>query len=304
MQQRINVKPIIPYFSQNPLDRLDQLRRNDDAIYEYLQTASIKYILCDGNSIIIDKTSQNCFFSQEVIDEYMINDNQIVLLGVFENMTYCAISLKKSLQEVHEKVALREYVLHQEICQNEMGILAQAFSLIQWHEAHKFCSSCGHATLMTQGGFRRDCINCHKEHFPRVDPVVIMLVTHNDYCLLGRSHRFKQNFYSCLAGYVESGETFEQAAIREVYEEAGIQCKNARYLLSQPWPFPSTLMIGMQLEATTKNIQIDTHELQDAKWVHKSEVKAVLEGDTNSTFLLPTKIAIARNLLELWVNED
>ncbi len=153
------------------------------------------------------------------------------------------------------------------------------------------------------GGWRRDCVICKKEHFPRVDSAVIMLVTFGEYCLLGRGVSFKEGRYSCLAGYVESGETFEGAAKRELFEEAGIEGYDVEYLFSQPWPFPSTLMVGMRMKAKTQELTLDKNEIADAIWVHKDEVRAVLNGKDDSVFSIPLKIAIARNILEVWVEE-
>jgi NAD+ diphosphatase len=129
-----------------------------------------------------------------------------------------------------------------------------------------------------------------------------MLVTYEDYCLIGRGVNFPENRYSCLAGYVESGETLEDASRRELYEEAGVIGLDVNYVLSQPWPFPSTLMVGMHVIAQAQELTLDYNELSDAKWVHKNDIKSILEGDESFGFSVPSKIAIARNLLELWVS--
>lgn len=297
------MKQPYPYFSQNPLDRLDQLRRDSDKIYELIHDENARFVLFDGNQIIVNEKEEFCFFNADILDEFMINDNQLILLGQAHALTYFAVTLRNEVQNPLKKVSLRDFVRWDYISQEQLGILAQGSSLLQWHDAHTFCSACGHATIMAQGGNRRDCLNCEKEHFPRVDPVVIMLVTSGEYCLLGRSYHFKEGFYSCLAGYVESGESFEEAAKREVYEEAGVQCEEVQYLLSQPWPFPSTLMVGMRMKAKAQELKLDKHELEDAIWVHKCEVKEVLKGSTEYHFKVPSKIAIARNLLEIWVKE-
>ncbi len=129
----------------------------------------------------------------------------------------------------------------------------------------------------------------------------MMLVTYEDYCLVGRGVNFAPNRYSCLAGFMESGESIEDAARRELYEEAGVIGEDVEYMMCQPWPFPNTLMIGVHVKAKSKKLKIDPHEIADAKWVHKEDVKAILEGDERHGILMPRKIAISRNLLETWV---
>jgi len=194
------------------------------------------------------------------------------------------------------------FVNNSYIEEEKLGILAQGSAILNWHEAHRYCSSCGKLTQMKHAGWRRDCPTCNTQHFPRVDPVVIMLVTFGDFCLIGRGVNFTKNRYSCLAGYMESGETIEDASRRELYEEAGVIGLDVEYKMSQPWPFPSTLMIGVHVKAKSKELVIDTHEIEDAKWVHKDDIRAILNGDESFGFSLPTKIAIGRNLLEEWVS--
>ena len=185
--------------------------------------------------------------------------------------------------------------------ENKLGILAQAAAVLNWHHSHQFCSACGKETTMKHAGWRRDCFTCKKEHFPRTDPVVMMLVTHGDYCLLGRGVNFAPNRYSCLAGFMESGESIEDAARRELYEEAGVIGLEVEYMMCQPWPFPNTLMIGVHVKAKSKELHIDTHEIAEAKWVHKNNLKAILDGDESFGISVPRKIAISRNLLESWI---
>lgn len=184
---------------------------------------------------------------------------------------------------------------------SELGLLAQAKSLVGWHLHHQFCARCGHQTTMAQAGWRRECTACDAQHFPRTDPVVIMLVTHGDDCLLARQPRFAPGVYSCLAGFVEPGETIEDAVRREVMEEAGIAVGSLEYLASQPWPFPSSLMIGCHGRAQSRNIVIDALELEDARWFGKGEIET-MRGRTHAYGLtVPPQIAIARTLLDDWM---
>ena len=183
----------------------------------------------------------------------------------------------------------------------ETGILAQARSLLDWHNRHGFCSVCGARTAMGRGGHVRKCTECGAEHFPRTDPVAIMLVHDGDRCLLGQSRGrlSRMRMYSALAGFIDQGESIEEAVAREVREEAGIAVRNIRYHSSQPWPFPSSLMIGCHAEAATTDILVDDEEMIDVRWFNRREVIDALEG-RSSTLTVPQPIAIAHHLIKTW----
>lgn len=178
---------------------------------------------------------------------------------------------------------------------------AAALSLAGWHSRHRFCANCGKSTDVWKGGWARRCPDCAAEHFPRVDPVVIMLAEHNGDLLLGRQPHYPPNRYSALAGFVEVGETIEAAVAREFYEEAGIRVRDVRYVASQPWPFPSSLMVGCTAMAEGRDLTIDTTELEDARWFTRAEIAAAMQGDPNASFLAPPGAAIARTLIEHWL---
>jgi NAD+ diphosphatase len=183
----------------------------------------------------------------------------------------------------------------------ELGMLAQAKALFHWHRHHGFCARCGNATAAAPSRLRRDCPACGAQHFPRTDPVVIMLVTRGESCLLGRQARFAPGMYSCLAGFVSQGETLEDAVRREVMEEAGIRVGAVRYMASQPWPFPSSLMIGCGAEAESEAITLDRNELEQGRWFTRDEVTAMLERRHPDGLQAPNPIAIAHHLLQLWM---
>jgi NAD+ diphosphatase len=177
---------------------------------------------------------------------------------------------------------------------NDAQLAAYARAMLSWHRRHQFCATCGQPSLPRRGGHVRVCRDegCKSEHFPRTDPAVIMLVQDGDRCLLGRQRAFPPGLYSTLAGFVEAGETLEQAVSREVEEESGVQVKDVRYFGSQPWPFPSSLMLGFLATATTTELHIDGEELEDCRWVTRAELRAP-EG-----FWVPTSYSIASRLLK------
>lgn len=182
----------------------------------------------------------------------------------------------------------------------DVALYGVARSLVDWHSRHGFCAKCGHASVVARGGWARSCPGCGALHFPRTDPVVIMAVEHGDRVLLGRQPSWPAGRYSALAGFVEVGESVEEAVAREVLEEAGVAVDAVRYVASQPWPFPSQLMIACIATARDDALKIDATELEHAFWATRDEVRAALSGDT-SRFIAPPGHAIARSLLAAWV---
>lgn len=182
------------------------------------------------------------------------------------------------------------------------GAAATARCLFEWHRRHGFCSVCGARSKIVEAGWKRLCDDCGAEHFPRVDPVAIMLAVHNDKCLMGRGKTWRPGFWSCLAGFVEPGETIEQAAAREIFEEAGVRCSApADYLFCQPWPFPNSLMIGLILQADDDKLTIDENELETARWFSRDEAKAMMAG-THPDAHAPMHFAIAHHVLKAWLD--
>jgi NAD+ diphosphatase len=179
-------------------------------------------------------------------------------------------------------------------------LAATARSLFEWHANHGYCANCGHRTVQGQAGWQRDCPACEKPHFPRTDPVVIMLVTRGNRVLMGRSPHWPEGIYSLLAGFLEPGETIEAAVRREVFEEAGITTGAVTYLASQPWPFPSSLMIGCHTEATSETITIDPVEIENALWVTREEMVDVAAG-THPVIKPSRNGAIAGFLVKHWL---
>lgn len=189
------------------------------------------------------------------------------------------------------------------VAEREAGMLAEAKSLLSWHASHRFCARCGGPTRATRSGFRRDCDGCGAQHFPRTDPVVIMLITHGERALLGRQTRFPKGNYSCLAGFVEPGETIEDAVRRETFEEAGVRVGAVSYMLSQPWPFPSSLMIGCRGEALDDVIDFDREELEDCRWFTRADLALMLRDEHPEGVRTPPPVAIAHHLIRIHVSD-
>ncbi|MDR2857185.1 MAG: NAD(+) diphosphatase [Novosphingobium sp.] len=191
---------------------------------------------------------------------------------------------------------------------DELATYGGARSMVDWHARHRFCARCGQPTVPAKGGWQRNCTGetCRAEHFPRVDPVTIMLVEHEGNLLLGRQPRFPAGSYSALAGFVEPGEAIEEAVAREVLEEAGVAVRDVTYIGSQPWPFPSSLMIGCHAWADDPAIVIDRNELEDARWFSRAEVEdamqAIAHGEGGRAFRAPPGSAVANALLRWWVS--
>jgi NAD+ diphosphatase len=235
---------------------------------------------------------------------------EIVFLGLLEDAPRFAIALDpadaEALKTRDELVVtdLRSIAVRGLVAADHLPPLAEGKALVGWHARHRFCPNCGAATRLVEGGWRRDCPSCRVQHFPRTDPVVIMLPVAGERCVLGRSHRFAAGMWSCLAGFVEPGETIEEAVRRETREEAGIVCARVRYFASQPWPFPASLMIGCHAEALSQEIAIDRAELDDARWFEREEVLAMLLRRHPDGLSTPPTVAIAYHIIRAWVEGE
>ena len=180
----------------------------------------------------------------------------------------------------------------------EAAIIAQAKALIDWHQRHGFCPKCGAPTRPMDAGYRRLCDKCNSEHFPRVDPVVIMLAIDGDACLVGRGKLFPQGMFSALAGFIEPGETIEEAVRRELMEEAAVKVGEVSYWATQPWPFPSSLMIGCFAKATSREVKVDQSELAEVRWIERKVARELIEGKRVDGIMVPPPIAIAHHLIK------
>lgn len=292
-------------FAGSPMDRMSNERRDPEWLSRATADPDGCYLPLVDLKFPITQMSEGQLFWGDRSWLAKAAPVEPVLLGVLNGRPHFAFDASAvpapeeafDLSGIAAFGGLREVV--PVLSQAEAGIAAQARSLLDWHRRHPHCAVCGARTETKHGGSSRRCPGCEAEHFPRVDPVSIVVVTDGERCLLGRSGRFRGNMYSALAGFIEPGESIEEATRREVKEEAGIEVGKVRYVASQPWPFPSSLMIGCIAEALSDTIVLDEEELADARWFERGFIRAVLEGGERA-ISVPQPLAIARHLISTW----
>lgn len=295
-------------FSGNRIDRQSETRP-PDALAKAKAHASASYILFTEDRALVDigRTPNTVRFWPDRAAELGLIDDTSVFLGNQEDQPILAGTSARTPEELPDTIKavdLRSLALGGNIAADELGAVAQGRSLLLWHETHRFCANCGQPTEMSIGGLRRDCPACGRFHFPRTDPVVIMLAIDGDRCLLGRSHRFQPGMYSCLAGFMEPGETIEDAVRRETAEESGVQVGRVHYHASQPWPFPSSLMIGCHGEALSFDIAMDVDELEDCRWFSRNAVHQLLSHTHPGALICPPNFAIAHELIRAFADGE
>lgn len=286
-------------FAGNPIDRRSEERTDASIPTAYADKAARIYLF-RGDKAILRNGEPPLFTTGEAETLGFLHES-LILLGWTKGGPRLAATLPAEATIDEDRLSaidLRTLAVAGAVAPDHLGPIAQGRSLTFWHQRHGFCAVCGTATTMKSGGYRRDCPNCGAEHFPRTDPVVIMLAVGGERCLLGRQSRFPPGMYSCLAGFVEPGETIEDAVRRETFEEAGIRIARVRYHSSQPWPFPSSLMIGCHGEAINRDIVKDERELEECRWFDRAETLAILGGDR--AIKAPPPIAIAHHLIRSW----
>ncbi len=285
-------------FAGSPLDRADHIRV-DEAALGGLMNWKAKVLLMDGLLPGVDDAGGLVWGSLADVPE----DAELVFLGMLDGKAHFA-PVPGEGADGPAYAMPRAWQLMTQLSPPDLAIYGGARSLVDWHARHRFCARCGSPTKLVKGGWQRHCDNCGADHFPRTDPVTIMLVEHEDRLLLGRQPRFPPKMYSALAGFVEPGETIEEAVAREIHEEAGVRVREVQYIASQPWPFPSQLMIGCTSVADDPTLNIDTTELEDARWFTRAELQEARAAGEAGTDLLyfPRPFAIAHHLVCWWLD--
>lgn len=279
-------------FAASPLDRAGHLRRDAQWLEAALAAPQTRLVAI-GDAKPLMRDDAILWLTPDQAPPAA----QAVFLGVDKAGAAVFAVEARDVPEGGEFVELRAAAAT--LSGEDLAILGCAKSLLDWHVRHPFCAACGAATTSAEAGWKRVCPACAAEHFPRVDPVVIMLASRGEYCLLGRQKRFAPRVYSALAGYVEPGESAEEACARELKEEAGVVATRITYHSTQPWPFPSSLMIGLLAEVEGEALTIDYTELEDARWFSRAETRAILEGRHESV-RCPPPLAIAYHLIAAW----
>jgi len=286
-------------FSGNPLDRASD-RRGDSAWLQAQAAAGLYLPFWQNRPFIAEDRVKFLPWRSDW------EGRSCIFLGLDDTQPLFAVDLPGESEPVLGEGAFQEMRAGAFFLPGrDTAIAGQAKALLDWHKRHGFCANCGTATQSHDGGYRRLCPHCGAEHFPRTDPVVIMLPVfkHQDgreECLVGRNKRFPLPLYSAFAGFIEPGETMEEAVRRELREEANLQAGAVTYHASQPWPFPSSLMLGCYAQALSREFQVDGHEIEAARWLTKEEARLRLAQPIEDEMKLPVAIAIAYHLIKDW----
>ena len=286
-------------FSGNPLDRADNLRADPDALAGMMNWKA-RLLMLDGLMPSMDDGGRLAWGTLADAPE----DAELVVLGLDpaqggEKACFAAVPPEGDARPRMANPQL--WSLMTSLAPDQLALYGGARSLVDWHARHRFCAQCGGSTKVAKGGWQRTCTKCGTEHFPRTDPVTIMLVEYDGKLLLGRGLGWPEGRYSALAGFVEPGETIEEGVAREVLEEVGIVVRDVSYILSQPWPFPSQLMLGCMAYADDDAITLDETELAEAGWFTRDEVQAALEGRDDARIVAPPPHTIAHQLFRWWI---
>ena len=313
-------------FAANPLNREGNTRSDPAQIEKFFQNINAKFIpFWDLKVPIQNRNNQFsiAFIKKNQLENLSSDPNQTIFLGIEGNCPIFIFPINDKVKNSFIKSSDVQFedlrTVTRLISNPDASILAQGRAILDWNDKNNFCGKCGFKTCYAEGGNVRKCSNenCQTLHFPRTDPVVIMLVHKEEKCILGRQRSFPNGFYSVLAGLMEPGESIEDAVRREVMEETSIKVDNVFYHSSQPWPYPSSLMIGCFAEAISSNIKIDNKEISEAFWVKKNTIKKAINESSNKNFLnysksqsfnseltIPPPMAIAHQLLKSWVEES
>jgi NAD+ diphosphatase len=298
-------------FAGNPLDRASDRRPNADWLAGQLASSGSLGVALWNGKPLIEKTKdggvQIAYLPSKLVGELSGGNERLLFLGLWKETAIFAVDLEGTsdpalgpLEGLGEFKELRTIAL--QLPATDAAILATAKSMFEWRRRHLFCAACGQPSDAKDGGWKRQCPSCLAEHFPRTDPVVIMLAVHGDRCMVGRQEMWPKGMFSALAGFLEPGESIEEACARELAEEAGLKTVRVRYHSTQPWPYPSSLMIGLIAEVEDEDARPDQTELSEVRWFSRAEARALIRGEIEGVFC-PQPMAIAHQLLKAWAFE-
>lgn len=291
-------------FAAGPLDRLASRRRDSQWLESTLQAADTRFVPVWRSRHLLNRRPEAVIWSRDTAQPFIARAETVVFLGEWSGHPHFALDLSTLAEEElpagdgEENFSdlLRSAAM---LGAGEAAVLAHARGMLYWHRRHRYCGRCGSMTESREGGHVRVCVNpaCGRRDFPRTDPAIITLVSDGERCLLGRQSHWPENRYSTLAGFVEPGESVEDAVVREVAEETGIEVGAVHYHSSQPWPFPASLMLGYMAQARTHQVQRGDGELEHARWFSVEDVRREV---ASGGLLLPSAVSIARRLIEAW----
>lgn len=298
-------------FAGNPLDRASDRRPDKDWIARQLASPdALAFPLWNGRPFVEtakDGGLQIAYVPAKLAKELSEGDEHLLFMGLWKETAVFAIDLDGEADPAEGPLAgmgkfedLRRVALT--LPSTEAAIVATAKAMFEWRRRHKHCAVCGQASEAVDGGWKRRCPSCEAEHFPRTDPVVIMLPYHGERCMLGRQEAWPAGMFSALAGFLEPGESIEEACARELAEEAGLRTRKVRYHSTQPWPYPSSLMIGLIAEVEDDEGAPDQTELSEVRWFTRAEARDLLAGKLDGVGA-PGALAIAHQLIKAWVEE-
>lgn len=298
-------------FAGNPLDRASDRRSDAAWVAEQLAAKDSLGIALWNGKPFVEKTKEGgvqiAYLPAKMVGELAGGLERLLFMGLWKDTAVFAVDLEGAgdpalgpLQGLGEFMDLRQVAL--KLPATEAAIFATAKSMFEWRRRHDYCAACGEPSVVKEGGWKRQCPACQAEHFPRTDPVVIMLAYHEDRCMLGRQEAWPPGMFSALAGFLEPGESIEEACARELGEEAGLRTRKVRYHSTQPWPYPSSLMIGLIAEVEDDEGTPDQTELSEVRWFTRAEARLLLKGEIEGTFC-PPPMAIAHQLIKAWAEE-
>jgi len=295
-------------YTDSPLARAAELRGDAGHLAALLAAPTTRAYAIAGEMVLLQRRGDTFDPLFTPPDAHALGPvGEIIFLGLHDGAARFGFGLPAQQADTLKErddlfvTDLRSIAVQGLVAANHLPPIAEAKAMLHWHATHRFCANCGAPTVVTQAGWKRECRSCQREHFPRTDPVAIMLAVDGERCLLGRSGRFAPTMWSCLAGFVEPGESFEDAVRRETLEESGIRCGKVVYLASQPWPFPMSLMIGCYAQALSAEITVDRSELEDARWFSRDDCAAMLMRQHPQGLTCPPPVAIAYHIIRGWV---